>query len=317
MEIDESVSDTILKELESSGRIALISHKSPDPDTLGSNFALRIILEEKGKKVDTICIDENPFEFSFLQKQYQVLHELNPEDYDLIVALDCGSESQTYFLENKIKTKVINIDHHATNNNYGDINLVMENAASTTIIIFALFEKWGIKITPQIASCLLIGIYFDTGSFMHSNTDETVYTAASRLISLGAGREKIIDALYRKHTPEKFRLWGKILSNVRLTGNNVIVSGVQQKDFEECNATKQDLSGIIDFLGTVKDNQFTTLLCDEGDGTIKGSLRTRRDDINLSKIASQLGGGGHPKASGFSIKGQLKKVTHISIQRNT
>jgi phosphoesterase RecJ-like protein len=317
MEIDKSISDAILDELEKADRIALISHKSPDPDTIGSNFALRIVLEDHGKKVDTICVDENPYEFSFLQKQYKIIHELDPEDYDLIVALDCGSESQTHFLEKKVKTKVINIDHHATNSNYGDINLVIENAASTTIIMFRLFEMWKIKITPQIASCLLIGIYFDTGSFMHSNTDETVYSAAGRLIALGAKRENIINALYRKHTPEKFKLWGKILGNVRLTGNNVIVSGVQQKDFEECNATKHDLSGIIDFLGTAEDNRFTTLLCDEGDGIIKGSLRTRRDDINLSKIASQLGGGGHPKASGFSIKGQLKKVTHISIQRNT
>ena len=317
MEIDKNISAAIWNEMEKAGRIALISHKNPDPDTIGSNFALRMMLEDIGKMADTVCIDENPFDFSFLQKKYKVLREFDSEKYDLIIALDCGSESQTHFLKEKFKQTIINIDHHASNNNYGNINLVMANAASTKIIIFSLLKSWNVIITPQMASCLLIGIYFDTGSFMHSNTDETVYEIAGRLVSLGAKRKDIIEALYRKHTPEKFKLWGKILGNARLTGKNVLISGVQAKDFKECNATSHDLTGIIDFLGTVKDNRFTTLLCDEGEGIIKGSLRTRRNDINVSEIASRLGGGGHQKASGFSVKGKLKKVTHISIQRNT
>ncbi|MFC1749819.1 bifunctional oligoribonuclease/PAP phosphatase NrnA [Pseudomonadota bacterium] len=310
----------IINELKKATRIAIISHRNPDPDTLGSNFALRYVLEELGKSVDSICIDDNPYDFSPFAKNYEIKSVLDHNKYDLIISVDCGSTGQTVFLEENPnileESKVINIDHHATNNNYGDINLVEPDTASTTIIIYHLLKEWGIKITAEIASYLLVGIYFDTGSFMHSNTDDTVYSVAGELVSSGAAQKKIIEALYKKNTPEKFKLWGKVLSNMRITGDNIVVSGIKAQDLTDCNATSQDLSGIIDFLGTVKGNNFATLLTEDGDGNIKGSLRTRRDDVNLSQIAEKLGGGGHKKASGFSIKGNLKKVTHIKIQRN-
>lgn len=320
MKIPAKTANAIFEEVNKAENILIISHRNPDADTIGSNFALRLFLEDLGKKVDSACIDKNPYNCTFLFKPFPIISEFNFKNYDLIFIVDCGSSEQSAFIKkypamkNSKNIPIINIDHHPSNDNFGTINLVLEYAASTTAIIYYLLINWDIEITPQIASCLLFGLYYDTGSFMHSNTNDDIYHIAGELLKAGAAHEKIMTILYKEKTQEKLRLWGKVLSNIKYTDKQVVISGVKKKDYEECNAKSDDLSGIIDYLSTVKGNQFATLLSEDGEGNIKGSLRTRSDNVDVSKIAKKLGGGGHKKASGFTLKGSLKKENIIKVK---
>jgi phosphoesterase RecJ-like protein len=318
MKIDQQISEDIYRTLESANNILIISHRNPDPDCLGSNLALRYILQQKGKNITSACIDEIPHNYKFFTELNHFFSEINPKDHDLFITLDCGSPDQaglsTIHPELlKLETPLINIDHHPSNNNYGTINLVCDEAASTTTILYFLFKDWQIEITPYIATCLLFGLYYDTGSFMHQSTDEEVLQTASDLMSKGANHQLIIKNLFKSHSIEQLKVWGKALSNARITDNKVIVSGVMERDFEECNASSNDLSGLIDYLSSVNGTRFATVLSHDIDDTIRGSLRTRRDDVNVSEIAKNFGGGGHKKASGFSMKGKLNKRTYWSI----
>lgn len=318
MNIDPQIADEILDQVQKSKNILIISHRNPDPDCLGSNLALRQIFLGMGKNVDSACIDEIPANYNFFSELNKFKTDINPNDYDLYFTLDCGSVEQAglpvkYPQIASHQKPLINIDHHPSNGNYGSINLIKDTAASTTMILYYLLLKWNIKLTPYLATCLLFGLYYDTGSFMHSSVDADVLKVASDLLDKGAKQSLIVKRLFKNHTVEQLKVWGKALSNVRVTENNVIVTGIMEKDFNECHANSSDLSGLIDYLSSVNGTKFATILSHDADGNVRGSLRTRREDVNVSKIAKNFGGGGHKKASGFSIKGKLNKKTYWSI----
>lgn len=319
MEISTQIAEQILNQILAAQNIIIISHRNPDADTIGSNLALKLIFQKYNKSITSACVDIIPSGCHFLPYAKDYLTDFNPADYDLFISVDAGSEAQTGFLTKypnlkSIAKNWINIDHHASNNGYGSINLVKEHAASATLVLYHLFKIWEQPITAEIATCLLAGLYFDTGSFMHSNTDEDVLETASALLKLGAKQCLIVKNLFKNQSIEQMHLWGKVLSETRLTDNKVAVAGVKSKDLEDHNATTEELSGLIDYLSMVKGNDFAALLTEDGKGNIKGSFRTRKNDINLSEIASNFGGGGHKKASGFTMKGQLEKETRLIIK---
>ncbi len=298
--------------LDNAHSIAIISHRSPDADTVGSNLALREILERWGKKVVSACADVIPDELNFLCKTDTFQQEFELKDIDIIVCVDVSSTAQAVFLEKypdifEKKIPIINIDHHPSNSLYGTTNLVLPDCAAATLIMYGLFQIWNEKISRQMATALLCGLYFDTGSFMHSNTCNEVYQAGGELLKLGADINLIVKNLFRTHGIGKLKIWGKILSEIQQTDKNVVFSAVTEEDFAECRTKSGDSSGAIDYLSMAQDNLFAALLGEDGSGNIRGSFRTKNDDIDLSELAAAFGGGGHKKASGFCIPGKLKK----------
>jgi bifunctional oligoribonuclease and PAP phosphatase NrnA len=317
MEIPVKKAEQIYKNLASEKKICIISHRNPDCDTIGCNLALSMLLQKTGHETVSACADELPPELLCYSEKFPFVKDFNPDGFDLFVSLDSGSEEQAVFplKYKKIeKTGLINIDHHPSNTNYGAVNLVVENAASTTMILYHLFKIWKQTVSRDMATALLCGLYSDTGSFMHSNTNEEVFDTASELLSLGAKREMIVNKLFRNRSVERLQVLGKILSEAQLTGKNVVVSAIRDTDFETLNAKPEDMTGAIDYLNMTKGNRLAALLSEDGNGNVRGSLRTKSDDLNVSDIAMNLGGGGHKKASGFTIKGKLEKVVRWSIK---
>lgn len=326
MEIPKEIADKIFKKINTAENICIISHRNPDADTVGGNIAMRLFLESKGKKVISACIDNPEFEYDFITSENKhtqknkitFTQEFSVKDFDLFISIDSSSQEQTGFKESHPtifkKTNLINIDHHATNKMFGTINLVMPDAASTTLVIFNLLKTWSAKISEEIATYILMGLYSDTGSFMHSNAEVNTFEAAAELMMLGAKQQLIIKNLYKSQSIGKLRLLGKILCDAQMTKKNVIVSAIKEEDFAETNTSQSDLNGIIDYINMAKGNKIAALLSEDGNGNVKGSLRTKSNDLNMSEIAETLGGGGHKKASGFTIKGHLRKVVHWSIE---
>jgi len=328
--------------------ICIISHRSPDGDAVGSNLALRYCLESHGKRVVSACVDAVPDNSLWLRDADKFVSDFNYDDFDVIVSVDCGSKKLVAFHEKKpelfggagdgsaradieIETTAvgsggtagdaavkprkpfINIDHHSSNDNYGTINLVDPSAAATAFIIFFFLRTAKCEITPDIATALMHGLYFDTGSFMHSNTNEYVLKVAGELMRAGASFKRSARELFHTTPVNKLRLWGRILERTYVNEEGVTVSAVGKHDYDVCGAGAGDTGGVIDLLNAVPGSRYCVLLSEDEKGQVKGSLRTQRDDVNLSEIAKTFGGGGHPKASGFGVSGRLEPVVSWKV----
>lgn len=299
-------------------KILSISHKRPDGDTLGASCALYLGLQQWGKKVDMACIDEIPERFSFLTDMNKVIRDFNFRDYDLIIVSDAGASYMTRYHEVypdifKGDVPVINIDHHASNDNFGTVNIVDAGCPSATVLLSRIFDFWDIHITPAIATALLCGIYNDTGSLMHSNTTIEVFEVAGRLMEKGGKINTVAKKLFRTTPVSTLKLWGRVLENAHVNEEGVTVSVVTWKDFSECGAGPDEISGVVDFLNSVPGSKFTVLLNEDASGNIKGSFRTQRDDVDVAALAAQFGGGGHRKAAGFTMPGRLHREVHWKI----
>lgn len=301
------------KALLEANKICIVSHRSPDGDAVGSNLALRMGLEMLGKSVTSACVDTPPSNSMFLKDADRYVRDFNYEDFDVIVSVDCGALGLFKFHEKKPEILTggkpfINFDHHESNNHFGTINPVDPQACATCFIMYKFFVFCGWNITIDIASDLLHGIYFDTGSLMHSNTDAEVYKVVGELVMKGADFKKSAKELFHTTPINRLKLWGRVMERAYVNDDEVTVSAVNKDDYDICGIGSKDNGGIIDYLNAVPGSKYCVLLSEDENGIVKGSLRTQRNDINLSEVASQWGGGGHPKASGFGIEGRLKPV---------
>lgn len=228
--------------------------------------------------------------------------QLFNERYDLYVFLDCGSISNTRLSEEMIKGKtVLNIDHHASNVFYGSMNYVDTKASSTCEIVYNFFKAIGYKVDKKIATCLLSGILGDTSGFIHSTTQADTIKIASELIKTGIKIHQIFNFVVRNKTIDGLRLWGEILSRLRVNSElNIAYTWIKDSDFVDFRVKEDELDGIANFLNAIIDVNATALFR-ISDNRIKASWRTKREDIDLSKFCGLFGGGGHKKASGFTL----------------
>jgi len=306
------------KSIDCASKVLIISHRKPDADTLGAALCLKFWLAKEGKKITLACVDKPSSVFSFLPGVEKFVDDFVIQDYDLIIVVDAGASYMTNFqLKHKdlfsSRVSVLNIDHHASNDLYGKVNVVESDAASTTVILYKMLKEWGVFIDADMATCLLAGLYGDTGSFMHSNTSGKVYEIAADLMKKGAKIADISKNLFRLRSVSTLKLWGKVLEKAQVTPTNVVISVVRDNEYAEVNARPEELSGVIDYLNMVPESKFAVLINEDRKGNVKGSFRTRKSDVDLSKIASYFGGGGHPKASGFSVPGKLEEEVHYKI----
>jgi phosphoesterase RecJ-like protein len=174
-------------------------------------------------------------------------------------------------------------------------------------LVYKILVGLNYEINPSIATALLTGIFYDTGGFRHPNTSKQVLDIASDLLKKGARLKKISENIANSKPISVFKLWGLALSRLRLNPElGVSVSVLTQQDLIDCNASEDDISGLVNLLSSAPESRAALLLYETKDAKIKGSLRTERDNIDLAKLAQLLGGGGHKKASGFTIPGKLK-----------
>lgn len=313
------------KVIDQAKRILILSHRHPDGDTIGANLGLRLILKEWGKSVTSACIDPLPQYSLFLKDAHTFVLDFRPADFDLYITVDCGAHYMTRFHEkypeilpkNQLKDQkipLVNFDHHASNDYFGTVNVVNPEAASATQIIFQFLQCCRVIINRHVATCLLHGLYFDTGSFMHSNVTPEVLRIASELMWRGADFKRIVKEQFQTTPLPQLKLWGKIFHRISVTPRKLARSYVTHKDFQECGAKPEHTTGAIDYLNAIKESRFSSLISQDGDGKLKGSFRTRDDSIDLSRLTALLGGGGHKKAAGFSFPGTLVEKQNGKIE---
>lgn len=312
----------IIKE---SDNILIMTHKNPDGDAVGSVLGLWIGLIRAGKDATCFFKDQVPSIFSFLPKISMAQRTIEPKNYDLLVLLDCDSISRAGISEaDKVYEsfdRMLIIDHHPKSEN-GDcknkcLKVINPAASCTAVMIYDLLKMLKIEITKDIAICIFTGIFADTGSFQHSNTDEKTLKVAAELMKKGARAEKIAKQIFKNRTMSAIKLWGKALSRVETDKETgMAVSYLSKKELEEYNVSPEELSGLVGIINTISDAKFSLFLTEYGERKIKGSLRSEEyKGIDVSRIARSLGGGGHKLASGFEMEGEIeesiKKITKM------
>jgi len=298
----------IIAEITNSQAFVILTHERPDGDALGSQLALKLILEKLGKTAIAAqaILPEN---LSYLPAYSHVVSDFNLLEIDCVIIVDANTVERTGWQNIKpelAERKFLILDHHQ-GECQKDLCLIDSSASSAGEIVFKLAKALNIEIDKDIATCLLTSLSTDTGSFIHSNTTPQVLKITSELLSAGANLEDLSANIYQKKEVETLLLWGRILKSMKFDENSGIVySYVSQKDLDEVGGSWEDLEGAINLLNAVPEARYAVLLSERADG-IKASLRTNREDVDLSLLAKQFGGGGHRKAAGFNLSFQTSK----------
>lgn len=297
----------IVARIETGERFLLTTHEGPDGDALGSLLGLHGILTALGKDSVMFLGPKEfplPVEYQFLPIQ-EVFHEPPTDLGDrTIIFLDCGNIDRMPVDWLRDGVEILNVDHHHDNTRFGAVNLVDPAAACTAEIVFDLAADLGVEITPEIALALYVGLITDTGMFMYENTDPRSHRVAAALIEAGVEVNEIYRRLYERVPEQKLRLMARGIDRVeRHLDGALSVSYVSAADYEETGAEETDTEGIVDLVRTLKGTVVAAVIRDKSEGSgakRKASLRSTDGRIDVSVIARGMGGGGHPRAAGFS-----------------
>ncbi|MCK4744684.1 bifunctional oligoribonuclease/PAP phosphatase NrnA [Candidatus Parcubacteria bacterium] len=314
MENQKILYKKIFGAIDNAKNIVITSHKNPDGDALGSIFAMSKYLEHCGKEYQ-IFIDggmDNNYSLPFLN--FDINDNINWKDADLLISLDAGDLNRVGLerAEELLKEKiVINIDHHAANKYFGNINLVESLAASTTEILAQFFNFIGFQIDKNTATALLLGILTDTNNFANKNTTVNSFNIVAYLLDKGANLQKFNHCQYHKNcAAQTLKFSGRIFSALQYNNRyNLAYTVITKKIIKsaEEDGCSGDIDKTIDFFNNLKGSKFA-MIFKEYEDNIKVSLRTTDKRLDLTRLAVFFNGGGHKKAAGFSIKGKLKKT---------
>jgi phosphoesterase RecJ-like protein len=223
-----------------------------------------------------------------------------------IVFLDCGNIDRmpVDFLQAE-GLHILNIDHHHDNTRFGTVNLVCSAASSTAEIVWRLSKELGAEITPGIADALYVGLVTDTGRFMYENTSAMSHRMAAELIEAGVQPHQVYRRLWEDLPFRRLQLLQRALASVeRYDGGTITLAHLDKRDYEETGALETDSEGVVDHVRAVEGTKIAVLvrdlLSDGRNGLRKVSLRATDGSVDVSRIAREFGGGGHPQAAGFS-----------------
>ena len=299
----------IWDKIKESNNIVLISHLNPDGDALGSSLSMYNILKNMGKNVKVLNMSDLPPYLDFLPNYDKVTKTL-PKQMDLMISFDCGSFDRLG-ISNRPKF-LINIDHHISNTNYGDINLI-EDAASTSQVVFNILEANNIKIDIDSAICIYTALVTDTGNFQYESVTSEVFRVASELVKCGVKPEFVSKMLYERDRLSRLRFLAKALDTLELyLDGKVGVVEVTNELMQKTGAVKDDTDGLVNMVRKLATVEVAIMLREEEEG-IKISLRSK-NYVDVSKIAVKYGGGGHIRASGATITNKtFKEIKEMLI----
>ena len=300
--------DNILEEIKKADKIAILAHENPDGDAIGSSLAMKLALKQLGKEADVI-IPEFPKSFEFLPGANEIIKESNVEQYDVTFALDCASikllNGFVKYFDNA-KTKIV-IDHHSSNTMFGDLNYVDQDAPACAQLLLVVFNYFNIDVTQDIGTCILTGIITDTGGLRYEGVTAETFRFVAELCEKGVKVSKVYEQVFASKTRAKFDLHRIALNRLEFLENGrVAFTYITKEDEEKVGASNGDYDGIVENGRDVEGVEVSVFLRETSNG-IKVSLRSK-DQVNVSQVALIFGGGGHVRATGCKIQGNIEQV---------
>lgn len=308
--LDTSAANDALELLRNARLVLMPTHQNVDADGLASAIAMSQALAQIGVTARPMVSDgQLPHQLKFLPGYMDVLAYGTDDlpEYDVLCLIDCSDRRRLgdFYADDPERVNgqvpIVNIDHHVTNDSFGQVNIVVPEAASASEIVADILQEWGTELTHDIAQCLLAGIYGDTlGLRTDSTTSRTMRTSAD-LVDAGANPVPIVDALFRVKPRSSVCLWEKALRNVQYTGG-LIWTELTQDTFDRCGAVASEAEGMVNFLVGTEGSGAAAILYANDKGW-RVSMRSLRDGVDVARIAAEFGGGGHPRAAGVQIDG--------------
>lgn len=291
--------------------IILSAHINPDGDALGSLLAFKYMINKynKDKKVKIVIQDILPSYIYKFEEYKEIDNSYKNEDVELVIMLDTANIERAAIDKSifPLASETINIDHHISNTKYLDINYV-KDISSTSELIYKFLSIFDIELDFNIAKFMYLGIINDTGAFRHPNVTSSTFEVCSKLIETGINTSEITSILYAK-SRNKAKIFGEAMSDFKFVEDISFAYYVISREYmEKNNITNDDTDGISELLMGIEGVNSSLFLREEN-GYYKGSLRSRRNDVN--KVASLLGGGGHKLAAGFRSDKKSEEIIKI------
>ncbi len=290
-----------------SDSIVLSAHTNPDGDAIGSTYALYLALKKIGKEPIVILEDFNPRFNCIMSKDILFNGEIKKPQ--VFITLDCGDKDrllEEHFEVWKSADKTINIDHHASNDNFGDINIVDTEKTSASEVVYDLICEL-CEVDKEIMSAIYAGIVYDSGGFKFSKVSSNTHKIAGIAHDLGIDFNKIYSDMLGAHTLTEISIFARALQNIKFDiENKIIYSHISIKEMEQCNSSKDELGAIVSYLLNTDGFNLAIFVYEKAENINKVSLRSKQLDVNL--LASCFGGGGHQLASGCVIEGTIPQA---------
>ncbi len=292
-------------------KFLITAHVRLDGDALGSELALYALLAGMGKQVVVLNQDPTPERYRFLPGADRIVHRIDDiETYDTGFVLDCSELDRVGDIAAAIGAipTLINIDHHVSNGGFCKLRLLDPQASSTGELLYRLIRDMGVGLSKDICTNLYAAILTDTGGFRYSSTRAETLRAAGDLVAGGADPQWISENIYENDPPARLRLLAKVLETLSLDVENRLASMVVTFDhLRETGASMEHTDGFIDIPRTVKGIDIAMLYSQMGERLYKLSLRSK-GTVNVEKVASIFGGGGHINAAACRIEGDLPDI---------
>jgi phosphoesterase RecJ-like protein len=297
-------------------RFLLVTHENPDGDALGSILALKLGLDALGKDSVMFLAGDTGIPQDYELLELTELRRELPADVAerVLVALDCASALRMG-LDPALLERLplsLDVDHHHDNTRFARINLVVPDASSTGEIVRDVLRELGVALTPQIAEALYVALVTDTGRFQYTNTTPKALRLAAELVEAGVDVTRVFQGIYESVDFAKLKLLARALDHAQVyEGGRVVISYLLRSDFHDLGVGEEYAEGIIDSLRAVDGAELAATIREPPeppDAPHRVSLRSSRDELDVSAIARQRGGGGHPQAAGFSSAESIEEI---------
>lgn len=289
------------------------THVNPDPDALASELAMALYLKALGKKVHVVNTDPVPSRFQFLPtiemvKEYKDGQTL---DYDVAIVLDCGDLHRIEKVKNLIlKGKVlVNFDHHLTNDHFGTLNLIRPQASSTAEVLFDFLKYAKARLNREMAQLLYLGVMTDTGSFRYDSTTVHTHKVAGELMKFDFSVSELYRRIYERVTFEDLRLFTKVINRFETLYKGRVVCIELKKNILKKFSEEFDVRDkVFTFLRAIRGVEVIIIYSDHTPKQTRVNFRSQGNRVNVAQLAYVFGGGGHRKASGCMVSGNISEA---------
>lgn len=293
----------ITQAIKEASKVGIITHINPDGDAIGSMVAMSELLSQMSKDVVMYAPEEDVSDFYCLSGMEDIKSDIAGfENLDLLLALDCGSESRivSYSDFRDKVPKVINIDHHLDNTQFGDINW-SDNYAAVGEMVYLFAKENQLEITKDIANAIFVSLYMDTGGFRYSNTSSFTMRVAAEMLEMGIDSASLISSIYENKNLLEIKHFGEILAEVKSDESGSIVWSFQPLEAQHISLEP------VNYLRKIQGIKVAVIFKEREKDFYKVSFRSS-GDVDVRVIASELGGGGHTAAAGAVVKGSMQDV---------
>jgi phosphoesterase RecJ-like protein len=293
-------------------RFAVLSHVRPDGDALGSQLALALSLQLLGKDVTVWNEDGLLEKYNFLPGGERLTRPpVEPQDFDVAVALDTATQNRLGTARGSVRSAKtwINIDHHPSNPGYGDLVYIDPTSPATGQILFELIKSEQLPLDRAIAENLFVAISTDTGSFQYPNTTARTFEIGAELLRCGVDVGHVSQLLYESYPRRRTELLRELLGTMRFEAGGKIASfSLSLKVAADLQVKPEDNEGLIDHLRAIEGVIVAIFFEELIDGKVRVSMRSKSEEVDVSAICQQFGGGGHKLAAGTRVRGTLAEV---------